>query len=99
MKNKRRIRKEGVKISEKTDNLCTFSEKAKAVSHTSIITLKKGTSISRAVFLRAILPVGVLSVLDEELKSCDELWQWREDKNRGPKKFIINGLWTAQGHA
>ena len=99
LKNEKRIRKVEVEISEKSNHLCFFPESAKAVSHTSIITLKKGTLMRRAIFLRAVLPVNVLAILGEELISCGDLWQWREDKTRGPKKFIIDGLWTAQGHA
>ena len=61
--------------------------------------LQEGDVTSRATFLKKVLPTSTLSKMALLIKDYPELFEWKKDNARGPKKFLIKGEWNAQGHS
>jgi len=52
----------------------------------------------KAHFIKCVFSKEEMSALGSALLESN-LWEYREDKNRGSKPFFINGRWTQRGHA
>jgi len=55
----------------------------------------------QAIFLTKLLSLEECQVLIRHMRGeqGSVLWEYIDDKTRGPKEFLITGRWTQQGHA
>lgn len=53
---------------------------------------------SKAIFISSVFEKSEVEKLCALLDSYDELWEFKKDKTRGPKKYFTTGEWNALGH-
>jgi hypothetical protein len=65
--------------------------------HFAFLDTDTGQPVGNAVYLKAFFTSEECADFTDHITRDDKMWQYREDHNRGPKDFLITGVWTAQG--